>query len=72
MGTDDTASDRVDARADQLLPEETEAGSDDAQAQAHAILEESDDRQDDGVAGPDAEVEHRTSVDVTPPPDASL
>jgi hypothetical protein len=36
---------RIDRRAD-LLPEERAVGSDDPQAQAEAILEESDDRTD--------------------------
>ena len=36
---------RVDRRAD-LLPEERAAGSDDPEAQAEAILEESDERTD--------------------------
>ena len=36
---------RVERRAE-LLPEERAAGSEDAQAQAEAILEESDDRTD--------------------------
>lgn len=36
---------RIDRRAE-LLPEEQEAGSDDPQAQAEAILEESDERTD--------------------------
>jgi hypothetical protein len=36
---------RIDRRAD-LLPEEHAAGSDDPEAQAEAILEESDDRTD--------------------------
>jgi hypothetical protein len=36
---------RVERRAD-LLPEEQAAGSDDAEAQAQAILEESDERTD--------------------------
>ncbi len=36
---------RVDSRAD-LLPEELVAGTDDADAQARAILEESDERTD--------------------------
>ena len=38
--------DRVETRAE-LLPEELAAGSDDPQAQAEAILEESDERTDD-------------------------
>ena len=36
--------DRIKARAEALLPEEEEAGSDDPVAQAAAILEESDER----------------------------
>jgi hypothetical protein len=36
---------RIERRAD-LLPEELTAGSDDAEAQAEAILEESDERTD--------------------------
>jgi hypothetical protein len=36
---------RIERRAD-LLPEEQTAGSDDAEAQAEAILEESDERTD--------------------------
>lgn len=35
------------ARRAELLPEETQAGSDDPEAQAEAILEESDERVDD-------------------------
>jgi hypothetical protein len=41
--TDD--QDRINARAEALLPEEAEAGSDDPVAQAAAILEESDERE---------------------------
>ena len=37
---------RVESRSE-LLPEETEAGSDDPEAQAEAILAESDERVDD-------------------------
>ena len=40
-----TVADRVDKRSE-LWPEEANAGSDDPQAQAEAILEESDDRTD--------------------------
>lgn len=39
-------ADRVETRAE-LLPEEEAAGSDDAEAQAEAILEESDERTQD-------------------------
>jgi hypothetical protein len=54
---------RVQARADALLPEEQEAGSDDPLAQAEAILEESDEREDDRVDPPGQPVEHRRSED---------
>jgi hypothetical protein len=43
--TESADESRIDRRAD-LLPEERAAGSDDPQAQAEAILEESDDRTD--------------------------
>jgi hypothetical protein len=55
----------------ELLPEEQAAGSDDAHAQAEAILQESSERSDerdrdrDAPAGSD--VEHRTSDEATPP-----
>lgn len=63
--------DRIESRA-HLLPEEAAAGSDDAQAQADAILAESDLREEDPNAAPDTVLEHRTSAEtVTPvePPD---
>ena len=55
METDD---ERIASRADALTPEERVAGSDDPEAQAEAIITESDDRTDDrsGTAS-----EHRTS-----------
>jgi hypothetical protein len=43
--TESSDEDRIERRAD-LLPEEQVAGSDDAEAQAQAILEESDERTD--------------------------
>ncbi|MCU1343910.1 MAG: hypothetical protein JWL70_176, partial [Acidimicrobiia bacterium] len=52
---------RVAQRADELLPEEQLVGTDDAQAQAAAILEESDERSADRNAAPSSVVEHRTS-----------
>jgi hypothetical protein len=68
MSTPETPDpERVAHRADELLPEELEAGSDNPQAQAEAILEESDERSADGTAGPGAPVEHRTSSQATPP-----
>ena len=54
---------RAETRADALLPEEVEAGSDDPLAQAEAILEESDARQTDRVDPPGQGVEHRRSED---------
>ena len=59
--------DRVAERAAELLPEEAAAGSDDPQAQAEAILAESDERSLDRDAAPGTVVEHRTSEDVTDP-----
>ena len=59
---------RVTERADELLPEEEAAGSDDPEAQAEAILAESDERQADRDAAPSTHREERTSEDVTDPP----
>ncbi|MEV0943194.1 hypothetical protein AB0I90_22815 [Micromonospora wenchangensis] len=62
---------RVESRA-HLLPEEAAVGSDDPQAQAEAILAESDLRTADPQAAPGTVLEHRTSEQtVTPiePPD---
>ena len=56
-------NERIKARAEALLPEEEEAGSDDPVAQAAAILEESDEREQDRVDPPGQPVEHRTSED---------
>ena len=44
--TEQSDSDRVERRAD-LMPEEQRAGSDDREAQADAILRDSDERVDD-------------------------
>jgi hypothetical protein len=60
---------RVTERADELLAEEEAVGSDDPEAQAAAILEESDERQADRDAAPSTHLEERTSEDVTDPPD---
>ncbi|HTJ33585.1 MAG TPA: hypothetical protein VL738_10180 [Dactylosporangium sp.] len=43
-----------------LLPEERAAGSDDPQAQAEAVLQDSDDREDYRERHPDLRIEHRT------------
>jgi hypothetical protein len=60
--------DRIGQRAADLLPEEQVTGSDDPQAQAEAILAESDEREGDLEAAPDTVLEHRRSdqtVDTT-------
>ena len=58
-------TDRVGQRAD-LLPEENVTGSADPQAQAAAILAESDEREADVEAAPDSFLEHRTSGQTAP------
>ena len=55
------SDDRVKTRADHLLPEERKAGSDDPDAQAEAILAESDGREHVPNAAPDTTLERRTS-----------
>jgi hypothetical protein len=55
------AGDRVGQRAAELLPEERAAGSADPQAQAAAILQESDEREGNLEAAPSSFLEHRTS-----------
>jgi hypothetical protein len=70
MSDEHSEADRVETRS-HLLPEEAAVGSDDPEAQAEAILTESDDREDRNMA-PDTVLEHRTSDQtVTPsePPD---
>ena len=62
---------RIDARAEALLAEEEEAGSDDPVAQAAAILEESDERETDREDPPGQGVEHRRSEDTVELPDVS-
>lgn len=51
-----------------LLPEEQVVGSEDPEGQAEAILEDSEVRQADRDAAPDAVVEHRRSEDTVEPP----
>jgi hypothetical protein len=46
---------RVEMRAEDLLPEEESAGSDDPHAQAEAILADSDERTEDPEGTGDAE-----------------
>jgi hypothetical protein len=61
--------DRIAERAAELLPEEEAVGSDDPEAQAEAILAESDERQADRDAAPGTVLEHRTSDEVAVDPD---
>jgi hypothetical protein len=63
--------DRAEQRAADLLPEEIAAGSADPEAQAEAILAESDEREADLEAAPDSFVEHRTSAQTMTPGDAT-
>ncbi|MFJ8581306.1 hypothetical protein [Micromonospora sp. NPDC093277] len=70
MDHEQSEQERIESRA-HLLPEEAAAGSEDPEAQADAILTESDIREDTDVAE-DTTLEHRTSDQtVTPsePPD---
>jgi len=60
--------DRVARRAAELTPEEQAAGSDDPEAQAEAILAESDQRQADRSAAPSTHLEERTSEETVEPP----
>ncbi|KOX10903.1 MULTISPECIES: hypothetical protein [Micromonospora] len=69
MTDEQSDQERVESRA-HLLPEEAAAGSDDPEAQAEAILAESDIREADQNAAPDTVLERRTSdqtVAVEPP-----
>ncbi|GHJ06099.1 hypothetical protein TPA0907_04660 [Micromonospora humidisoli] len=66
MTHEQSDQDRVESRA-HLLPEEAAVGSDDPQAQAEAILAESDLRAADQGAAPDTVLEHRTSEETVPP-----
>jgi hypothetical protein len=59
---------RIQARAEALLPEEEEAGSDDPLAQAAAILEESDEREFERDDPTGQGLEHRRSEDTVDPP----
>jgi hypothetical protein len=59
-----SGDERVEQRAAELLPEEAAAGSDDPEAQAEAILAESDERQvDRDAAHGNQVVEKRRSED---------
>jgi hypothetical protein len=59
---------RADQRAADLLPEERVTGSADPEAQAEAILADSDERED--FPGPSSR-EHRTSEETVTPPEGT-
>ena len=60
-------SDRVQERAAHLLPEERAAGSDDPQAQAEAILNDSEAREAYDESTPDLRIHHRQSAETVDP-----
>ena len=64
---DETPDDERVARRAELLPEEKVAGSEDPEAQAEAILEESVARTVSRDASPGTHPEKRSSEDATPP-----
>lgn len=64
----DVPDEHVSTRAD-LLPEEKEAGSDDPEAQAEAVLAESEERTRSRNAAPSTHLEKRSSDEATPPAD---
>ena len=59
---------RTHSRAEHLLPEELAAGSEDPEAQAAAVLADSDERTEDPGSAPDTVQEHRTSQDAAEAP----
>jgi hypothetical protein len=67
--TQEPDPDRVQNRADALLPEEVAVGSDDPEAQAEQILADSDARTAYRDVPTDQPVEHRQSQDTVEPPD---
>lgn len=70
MSDDDpTVDDERVATRSELNAEEKAAGSDDPEAQAEAILEESEERLASRDAAPSTHLEHRTSEDATEPVD---
>jgi hypothetical protein len=64
---DEPDPNRVQRRADALLPEERDAGSEDPDAQAEAILAESDARAENQGAPAGQAVERRTSEETVEP-----
>lgn len=69
MSGDSVERERVERRAEHLLPEERRAGSGDRLAQAEAILADSDGRTGGQIASTDESLERRTSDQTVPPPE---
>jgi hypothetical protein len=61
------ADDRTEERADAVLPEERAAGGADRQAQAAAVLADSDERSTQRDQDEPADVERRTSTETVEP-----
>ena len=59
--------DRVESRAEHLLPEERAAGSEDPEAQAEAILADSDAREDYIEPSPGLRIDRRRSDETVDP-----
>lgn len=68
MADESTVDDDRASGRSELLPEEEVAGSDDPEAQARAILADSDERTESRNAAPSTHLEHRTSDEVTEDP----
>ncbi|MEJ3749150.1 hypothetical protein WEI85_38545 [Actinomycetes bacterium KLBMP 9797] len=66
---DRPTSEREQRRAEHLLPEEQTVGSEDAEAQAAAILDDSDARESYAEPTPDLRIDHRTTEETVEPPD---
>jgi hypothetical protein len=68
MADESTVDDERASSRSELLPEEQVVGSEDPEAQARAILAESDERTESRDAAPSTHLEHRTSDEVTEDP----
>ena len=69
MPDEPTVDDERVASRSELLAEEKAADSDDPEAQARAILAESEERIASRTAAPGTHLERRTSDEATPPPE---
>jgi hypothetical protein len=64
---DEPTAERVQQRAEHLLPEERAAGSDDAEKEAASILADSDAREKYAEPTPGLRIDHRTSEETVDP-----